>query len=127
MRLCPPNVLCLILLVLTSIHLKRFTIPVSVGVSGTVNGRSASSPTGNSAGNTGSFPTKGNMEKTKANSSRSQKSSQDLRQLHQKTIQKTKEKVNTGLAKVHCMKTLFTLLLILFSNSVKECVLFIFI
>ncbi|XP_019110796.2 bromodomain adjacent to zinc finger domain protein 2B isoform X3 [Larimichthys crocea] len=65
---------------------------VSVGVSGTVNGRSASSPTGNSAGNTGSFPTKGNMEKTKANSSRSQKSSQDLRQLHQKTIQKTKEK-----------------------------------
>ncbi|KAM9347625.1 bromodomain adjacent to zinc finger domain protein 2B [Symphorus nematophorus] len=62
------------------------------GVIGTVNGRSASSPTGNSAVNTGSFPTKRNKEKTKANSSLSQKSSQDLCQLHQKTIQKTKEK-----------------------------------
>lgn len=69
-------------------------MPVSVGVTGTVNGRSASSPTGNSAVNTSSFPAKGNKEKTKANSSRSQKSSQDLRQLPQKTILKTKEKVH---------------------------------
>ncbi|XP_071328889.1 bromodomain adjacent to zinc finger domain protein 2B-like isoform X2 [Trachinotus anak] len=65
---------------------------VSVGVNGTVNGRSASSPTGNSAVNTSSFPAAGNKEKTKANRSRSQKSSQDLVQLHQKTVQKTKEK-----------------------------------
>lgn len=74
-----------------SIHLKKCTLPVSVGVIGTVNGRSASSPTGNSAVNTSSFPTKGNKEKTKANSSLTQKSRQDLGQLHQKTIQKTKE------------------------------------
>ncbi|XP_074515535.1 bromodomain adjacent to zinc finger domain protein 2B-like isoform X3 [Sebastes fasciatus] len=65
---------------------------VSVGAIGTVNGRSASSPTGNSAVNTSSFPTKGNKEKTKANSSRSQKSSQDLGTLHQNIAQKTKEK-----------------------------------
>ncbi|KAI3356190.1 hypothetical protein L3Q82_017448, partial [Scortum barcoo] len=75
-----------------SIHLKKCTLPVSVGVIGTVNGRSASSPTGNSAVNTSSFPTKGNRERTKANNSRTQKSSQDLGQLHHKTIQKTKEK-----------------------------------
>ncbi|XP_059199016.1 bromodomain adjacent to zinc finger domain protein 2B-like [Centropristis striata] len=73
------------------IHLQsRKSVPV--GVIGTVNGRSASSPTGNSTVNTSSFPTKGSTEKTKANSSRSQKSSQDLSQLHQKIIQKTKEK-----------------------------------
>ncbi|XP_038576345.1 bromodomain adjacent to zinc finger domain protein 2B-like isoform X2 [Micropterus salmoides] len=66
------------------VHFQSRT-PVSVGVIG-------SSPTGNSAVNTSSFPTKGNTEKTKANSSRCQKSSQDLGQLHQKTIQKTKEK-----------------------------------
>ncbi|XP_070770351.1 bromodomain adjacent to zinc finger domain protein 2B [Enoplosus armatus] len=73
------------------VHLQSRT-SVSVGVIGTVNGRSASSPTGNSAVNTSSFPTKGNTEKTKANSSRSQKSSQDLGQLHQKTVQQAKEK-----------------------------------
>ncbi|XP_044073969.1 bromodomain adjacent to zinc finger domain protein 2B-like isoform X3 [Siniperca chuatsi] len=73
------------------VHLQSRT-SVSVGVIGTVNGRSASSSTGNSAVNTSSFPTKGNMEKTKANSSWSRKSSQDVGQLHQKTIQKTKEK-----------------------------------
>ncbi|XP_070694020.1 bromodomain adjacent to zinc finger domain protein 2B-like [Pempheris klunzingeri] len=71
------------------VHLQSRT-SVSVGVIGTVNGRSASSPTGNSAVNTGSFPTKGNKEKPKVSSSRSQKSSQDLSRLHQ-TIQKTKE------------------------------------
>ncbi|XP_056289566.1 bromodomain adjacent to zinc finger domain protein 2B isoform X2 [Pseudoliparis swirei] len=65
---------------------------VSVGVIGTVNGRSASSPTGNSAVNTNSFPTKRNVEKTKANSTQSQKNSQELSQLHQKITQKTKEK-----------------------------------
>ncbi|XP_018557852.1 bromodomain adjacent to zinc finger domain protein 2B isoform X3 [Lates calcarifer] len=62
------------------------------GVNGTVNGRSASSPTGNSAVNTSSFPAKGNKEKTKANSGQSPKSCQDPGQLHQKTVQKTKEK-----------------------------------
>lgn len=72
------------------IHLSRTS--VSVGVIGTVNGRSASSPTGNSAVNTSSFPTKGSMEKIKNNSSRIQKNSQDLGKLHQKIIQKTKEK-----------------------------------
>ncbi|KAF1382497.1 hypothetical protein PFLUV_G00144400 [Perca fluviatilis] len=65
---------------------------VSVGVTGTVNGRSASSPTGHSAVNTSSFPTKGNTEKTEANSSQSQKSRQDLGQLQRKITQKTKEK-----------------------------------
>ncbi|XP_070831693.1 bromodomain adjacent to zinc finger domain protein 2B isoform X2 [Chaetodon trifascialis] len=65
---------------------------VSVGVTGTVNGRSASSPTGNTAVNTSSFPTKGNTEKTKAISSLSQKSGQDPCQLHQKTVQKRNEK-----------------------------------
>lgn len=68
-------------------------MPISVGVNGTVNGRSASSPTGNSAVNTISFPAKGNKEKIKANSSRSQKNTQDPGKLHQKTGQKTKEKV----------------------------------
>ncbi|XP_031714189.1 bromodomain adjacent to zinc finger domain protein 2B-like isoform X2 [Anarrhichthys ocellatus] len=72
-------------------HLQSRT-SVSVGVVGAVNGRSASSPTGNSAVTTSSFPTKGNTEKTKANSSRCQKNSQDLGQLHQKITQKTKEK-----------------------------------
>ncbi|XP_041806612.1 bromodomain adjacent to zinc finger domain protein 2B isoform X3 [Chelmon rostratus] len=65
---------------------------VSVGVTGTVNGRSASSPSGNSAVNTTSFPTKGNTERTKAIGSPSQKRSQDLRQVHQKTIQKRNDK-----------------------------------
>uniref|UniRef100_UPI0037E82B33 bromodomain adjacent to zinc finger domain protein 2B n=1 Tax=Semicossyphus pulcher TaxID=241346 RepID=UPI0037E82B33 len=60
------------------------------GVTGTTNGRSASSPTGNSAVITSSCPTKGNKEKTKANCV--QKSTKDLGQLHQTTIQKTKEK-----------------------------------
>uniref|UniRef100_A0A8C4EDA8 Bromodomain adjacent to zinc finger domain 2B n=1 Tax=Dicentrarchus labrax TaxID=13489 RepID=A0A8C4EDA8_DICLA len=64
-------------------------------VNGTVNGRSASSPTGKSAVNTSSFPPTGNTEKTKANSSRTLKSSQDLHQLHQKNIQKTIEKKPT--------------------------------
>ncbi|XP_053184463.1 bromodomain adjacent to zinc finger domain protein 2B-like [Scomber japonicus] len=73
------------------IHLQSRT-SVSVGVNGTVNGRSASSPTGNSAVSNSSLPAKGNKEKTKANCSRSQKSSQDKGQLHQKTIQKIKEK-----------------------------------
>ncbi|XP_078117921.1 bromodomain adjacent to zinc finger domain protein 2B-like isoform X2 [Sander vitreus] len=63
---------------------------VSVGVTGTVNG--ASSPTGHSAVNTSSFPAKGNTKKTEANSSRSQKSRQDLGQLQRKITQKTKEK-----------------------------------
>ncbi|XP_028446630.1 bromodomain adjacent to zinc finger domain protein 2B isoform X6 [Perca flavescens] len=65
---------------------------VSVGVTGAVNGRSASSPTGHSAVNTSSFQTKGNTEKTEANSSQSQKSRQDLGQLQRKITQKTKEK-----------------------------------
>ncbi|XP_033473301.1 bromodomain adjacent to zinc finger domain protein 2B isoform X4 [Epinephelus lanceolatus] len=73
------------------IHLQSRT-SVSVGVTGTVNGRSASSPTGNSAVNTSSFPTKGSMEKIKNNSSQIQKNSQDPGKLHQKIIQKTKEK-----------------------------------
>nr|XP_046259422.1 bromodomain adjacent to zinc finger domain protein 2B-like isoform X2 [Scatophagus argus] len=70
-------------------HLQSRT-SVCVGVNGTVNGRSASSPTGNSAVNTSKA--KGNTEKTKASSNRSQKGNQDVRQLHQKTIQKVREK-----------------------------------
>ncbi|XP_023136830.2 bromodomain adjacent to zinc finger domain protein 2B isoform X2 [Amphiprion ocellaris] len=65
---------------------------VPVGVNGAANGTSASSPTGNSAVTTTSFPAKGNKEKAQANSSRSQKRSLEPGQLHQKTIQKTKEK-----------------------------------
>lgn len=100
------------------IHLKKCTLSVSVGVNGTVNGRSASSPTGNSALSNSSLPAKGNKEKTKANCSLSQKSSQDKGQLHQKTIQKTKEKVNICLLfiyflsfAIHCMKAHCTVLL----------------
>ncbi|XP_069558573.1 bromodomain adjacent to zinc finger domain protein 2B-like isoform X2 [Brachyistius frenatus] len=63
---------------------------VSVGVKGTVNGRSASSPTGKSAVTTSSFPAKGNVERTQVNSS--QKSSHET--LHQKTTQKTNKKPN---------------------------------
>lgn len=66
----------------------------SVGVNGTVNGRGASSPAGNRAVNTSSFPVKGLRGKTKSSGSRSQKSYQDLGQLYQKTVQKTKEKVH---------------------------------
>lgn len=92
-------------------------MPVSVGVIGTVNGRSASSPTGNSAVNTSSFPTKGNKEKTKANSSRGQKSIQDLSQLNQKNIQKTKEKVSSVFAQAleynTCMETHYAVFLFL--------------
>ncbi|KAJ4932896.1 hypothetical protein JOQ06_029734 [Pogonophryne albipinna] len=62
------------------------------GVNGAVNGRSASSPSENSAGNTSSLPTKGNSGKTKANNSRIQKSSQELGQLQQKITLKTKDK-----------------------------------
>ena len=86
--------MCMTHIVFVNIHLKKCTLSVSVGVNGTVNGRSASSPTGNSAVSNSSLPAKGNKEKTKANCSRSQKSSQDKGQLHQKTIQKIKEKVN---------------------------------
>lgn len=114
------------LLVLMSIHLKKCTLPVSVGVIGTVNGRSASSPTGNSAVNTSSFPTKGNKEKTKANSSRTQKNIQDLGQLHQTTIQKTKEKVNTVFAKVFEYKTLHVHPFLLFHFIKKHELLFSF-
>ncbi|XP_035460701.2 bromodomain adjacent to zinc finger domain protein 2B isoform X3 [Scophthalmus maximus] len=63
---------------------------VSVGVDGTVNGRSGASPAENSAANSDSFPAKGNKEKTEA--SGCPKSGQDPGQLHQKTVQKTKEK-----------------------------------
>ncbi|KAK1902813.1 Bromodomain adjacent to zinc finger domain protein 2B [Dissostichus eleginoides] len=62
------------------------------GVNGAANGRSASSPSENSAGNTSSLPTKGNSGKTKANNSRIQKSSQELGQLQQKITLKTKDK-----------------------------------
>ncbi|XP_033965632.1 bromodomain adjacent to zinc finger domain protein 2B isoform X1 [Pseudochaenichthys georgianus] len=62
------------------------------GVNGAVNGRSASSPSENSAGNTSSLPTKGNSGKTKANNSRIEKSSQELGQLQQKITLKTKDK-----------------------------------
>ncbi|XP_034742358.1 bromodomain adjacent to zinc finger domain protein 2B isoform X3 [Etheostoma cragini] len=65
---------------------------VSVGVTGTVNGRSASSPTGHFAVNTSLFPTKGNPEKTEANSSKSQKIGQDLGQLQLEITDKMKEK-----------------------------------
>ncbi|XP_032385707.1 bromodomain adjacent to zinc finger domain protein 2B isoform X2 [Etheostoma spectabile] len=65
---------------------------VSVGVTGTVNGRIASSPTGHFAVNTSSFPTKGNPEKTEANSSKSRKIRQDLGQLQREITEKTKEK-----------------------------------
>lgn len=68
----------------------------SLGVK--VNDRSAASPTGNSAVNNTSYQTKGNTEKTQAKSSHRQMSSQELSQLHQKNIQKTKEKVNTAFA-----------------------------
>lgn len=67
-------------------------MPVSVGVDGTVNGRSGASPAENSAANSDSFPAKGNKEKTEA--SGCPKSGQDPGQLHQKTVQKTKEKVH---------------------------------
>nr|XP_040058495.1 bromodomain adjacent to zinc finger domain protein 2B isoform X2 [Gasterosteus aculeatus aculeatus] len=63
--------------------------PVSVGVIGTGNGRSGSSPTGNSAVTTGSLPTKGNAAKTKSNCSRRPN---DQDQLHKEITQKTKEK-----------------------------------
>ncbi|KAM8856300.1 bromodomain adjacent to zinc finger domain protein 2B-like isoform 2-T4 [Spinachia spinachia] len=65
--------------------------PVSVGVIGTWNGRSGSSPTGNSAVTPSSLPTKGNTEKTKSNSS-CQKNNQDQGTLHKEISQKTKEK-----------------------------------
>ncbi|XP_035030147.1 bromodomain adjacent to zinc finger domain protein 2B isoform X4 [Hippoglossus stenolepis] len=63
---------------------------VSVGVNGTVNGRSSSSPTGNSAADASSFPAKVNKDKTKDHTH--PKSSQDPGQLYQKSVQKTKEK-----------------------------------
>ncbi|XP_034430943.1 LOW QUALITY PROTEIN: bromodomain adjacent to zinc finger domain protein 2B [Hippoglossus hippoglossus] len=63
---------------------------VSVGVNGTVNGRSSSSPTGNSAADASSFPAKANKDKTKDHTH--PKSSQDPGQLYQKSVQKTKEK-----------------------------------
>lgn len=75
---------------------KKFTMAVSVGVNGTVNGRSASSPTANSTFNdvnSSSFPAKGNKEKSKTRCNRSQKSRQNVGHLHQKSIQNTKEKV----------------------------------
>lgn len=78
------------LIVLTHERLKKCTMPVSVGVAGALNGRSASSPTGNSAVNTSSFPTQGGADKSKASGGPSPKNSPDL---HQKTIQKTKDKV----------------------------------
>ncbi|KAM3607451.1 uncharacterized protein V6R79_008004 [Siganus canaliculatus] len=64
----------------------------TTGRTRTVNGRSTSSPTGNSAVKTSPFPKKGNAEKTKANNSLSKMSSQDLHELHQRTIQKAKDK-----------------------------------
>ncbi|XP_026151338.1 bromodomain adjacent to zinc finger domain protein 2B-like isoform X3 [Mastacembelus armatus] len=70
------------------VHLQSYTS----GVNGTINSRSASSPTGNSTVNTTSFAVMGNRGKSKANGSWSQKSSWDPGQLHQKTVQKTKEK-----------------------------------
>ncbi|XP_041662878.1 bromodomain adjacent to zinc finger domain protein 2B isoform X2 [Cheilinus undulatus] len=60
------------------------------GVIGALNGRSASSPTGNTAVNTSSFPTMPNKEKTKDDCG--QRSSQGQSQLQQKTVQRTKEK-----------------------------------
>ncbi|XP_047198533.1 bromodomain adjacent to zinc finger domain protein 2B isoform X3 [Hippoglossus stenolepis] len=63
---------------------------LSVGVNGTVNGRSSSSPTGNSAADASSFPAKVNKDKTKDHTH--PKSSQDPGQLYQKSVQKTKEK-----------------------------------
>ncbi|XP_047457043.1 bromodomain adjacent to zinc finger domain protein 2B isoform X3 [Mugil cephalus] len=62
------------------------------GVNGTVNGRGASSPAGNSAVNTSSFPATGNKENARGDLSRSEKSSYGLSHLHQKTSLKTKEK-----------------------------------
>ncbi|KAL6100758.1 baz2b [Pungitius sinensis] len=67
----------------------------SPGVIGTGNGRSGSSPTGNSAVTTSSLPTKGNTEKTKSDSSLRQKNNQDQGQLHKDITQKTKEKKPT--------------------------------
>ncbi|XP_069389334.1 bromodomain adjacent to zinc finger domain protein 2B isoform X3 [Paralichthys olivaceus] len=63
---------------------------VSAGVNGAVNGRSSSSPTGNSAVDASSFPAKANKDQTMVNSH--PKSSQDPGQLFQKSVQKTKEK-----------------------------------
>lgn len=88
----------IVLLVLMNIHLTKCTMCVSVGVNGAVNGRSASAPSENSAGNTSSLPTKGNSGKTKANNSRIEKSSQELGQLQQKITLKTKDKVNAVFA-----------------------------
>lgn len=90
-----------------SIHLKNCLMSVFVGVNGTVNGRSVSSPTGNSAVDTTSFPSKGNRRKPKASSCVSQKSSPDLGQLQQKT----KEKVNISsvvcpIFKIHLLKVM---------------------
>lgn len=77
-----------------SIHLKKYPMPVSLGVNGTVNGRGASSPAGDYAVNTSSVPTKRQKGKTKYNDSRRQKSCEDLGKLYQKTVQETKDKVD---------------------------------
>lgn len=68
-------------------------MPVSVGVKGTVNGRGPSSPTGKCAVSTSSFPAKEQRGTNTFNGSGSQKTRQDSGQLHQKTVQQTKEKV----------------------------------
>ncbi|XP_068613066.1 bromodomain adjacent to zinc finger domain protein 2B-like [Brachionichthys hirsutus] len=65
-------------------HLKSHTS----GATGTVNGSSASSPTGNSAVNTGSFPINGDEEKTEGDNV----CSQNVDQPHLKAIQKKTEK-----------------------------------
>lgn len=67
-----------------------------------MNGRSASSPTGNSALQTSSFPTK--VTKNKANSTNSEqshKSGEDMHQQHRRTIQNITEQVNTAFSLEH--------------------------
>lgn len=63
-------------------------MPVSLGVNGTVNGRSASSPAGNApAMNASSLLAKGKKETPQANS-------HEPGQLHQKAVEKANQKVN---------------------------------
>uniref|UniRef100_A0A8D3AKP8 Bromodomain adjacent to zinc finger domain 2B n=1 Tax=Scophthalmus maximus TaxID=52904 RepID=A0A8D3AKP8_SCOMX len=87
------------------------------GVDGTVNGRSGASPAENSAANSDSFPAKGNKEKTEA--SGCPKSGQDPGQLHQKTVQKTKEKVHVFIINSDAKSTSL-ICLILNSGSLSD-------
>lgn len=88
---------------------------VSVGINGTVNGGSASSPTGNSTMNINSFPTKENKVKAEAITGQRQESVHETLQLHQKTIQNLQEKVNISSSSLCALFNVTNLLNIYFS------------